>query len=155
MAEWSCTKERINERRPNILVEWSCSIKRNKSVGTLNSGRMAVHIASAKILESEGSVSPSSFYGQLPNYKSHLFSLIYPVDEFSLKEMRTWVSTRFHFIVFVFGVNKRIRRWSEFKIPLCNPNGGRLLTQSHINRVTLKISPRSTTELLCENSQRA
>ena len=29
-------------------------------------------------------------YGQLPDYKSHVFSLIYPVDEFSLKEMRIW-----------------------------------------------------------------
>ena len=61
-------KERINERGPYIFVEWSCANKRNKSVGTLNSGRILVHIASAKIPEREGSISPSSFYKQLPNY---------------------------------------------------------------------------------------
>ena len=62
--------------------------KRNKSVGALNSARMVVRIDSAKISEHEGSIS-SSFYGQLPDYLSHVFSLIHPVDEFSLKEMRT------------------------------------------------------------------
>ena len=36
-------------------------------------------IALAKILEHEGSISRSTFYGQLPNYWSHLFSLICPV----------------------------------------------------------------------------
>ena len=33
-------------------------------------------------------------YGQLLDYKSHVFRLIYPVDEFSLKEMRTWVLSK-------------------------------------------------------------
>ena len=42
MVEWLRTKERLNEREPYILVEWSCAIKRNKSVGTLNFGRMVV-----------------------------------------------------------------------------------------------------------------
>ena len=67
-VEWSCTKERLNERGPYIFVEWSCAYKINKSVGTLNSGRMVVHIDSAKMPEHEGSISPSSFYGQLPDY---------------------------------------------------------------------------------------
>ena len=31
---------------------------------------------------------------------------VYQVDEFSFKEMRTWVSPRFHLLVFVFGVNQ-------------------------------------------------
>ena len=53
LVEWSCTKERLNERGPYILVEWSCANKRNKSVATLNSGRMVVHIASAKIKKRE------------------------------------------------------------------------------------------------------
>ena len=35
MVEWSCTKERLNEREPYILVESSCTNKKNKSVGTL------------------------------------------------------------------------------------------------------------------------
>ena len=80
-VEWSCANERnksvrtlifgrmvvhkrLNERGPYIFVEWSCAHKRNKSVGmTLNSGRMVVHIASAKIPEPEGSTSPYSFMG--------------------------------------------------------------------------------------------
>ena len=68
MVEWSCTKERLNERRPYIFVEWSCAYKRNKSVETLISGRMVVHIDSTKMLEHEGIISPSSFYEQLPDY---------------------------------------------------------------------------------------
>ena len=51
---------------------------------------MVVHIASAKISEPKGRIPPSSFYGQLHDYYSHAFSLIYQVDEFSLKKMRTW-----------------------------------------------------------------
>ena len=65
MVEWSCTKERINERRPYTFAEWSCAHKRNKSVGTLNSGRMVMHIDLVKMLEHGESISPSSFYGQL------------------------------------------------------------------------------------------
>ena len=63
MVEWSCKKERLNERGPYILVEWSCANKRNKSVGKLHFGRVVVHIALAKIQECKGSISPSSFYG--------------------------------------------------------------------------------------------
>ena len=65
LIEWSCTKERFHKRGPYILVEWSCANKRNKSVETLNSSRMVVHIASAKITEHKGSISPYSFYGQI------------------------------------------------------------------------------------------
>ena len=61
MVEWSCRKERLNERGLYILVELACANKRNKSVGTLNSGRMVVRIASAKITESKGSVSSYQF----------------------------------------------------------------------------------------------
>ena len=39
-----------------------------KISGEPNSGQMVMHIASAKILEHEGSTSPSSFYGQLLDY---------------------------------------------------------------------------------------
>ena len=62
------TKERLNERGPHIFVEWLCANEIYKSLGTLNSGRMVIHIASAKIPEREGSISPSSFYGQLLGY---------------------------------------------------------------------------------------
>ena len=67
-VEWSCTKERLNERAPHIFVEWPYVYKRNKSVGILISAQMVVRIDSAKMLEHEGSISPSSFYGQLPKY---------------------------------------------------------------------------------------
>ena len=64
------------------------------------------YIASAKILERQGSISPFSFYGQPPDYWSHAFSLACPVDEFSFKDMRTWVSRSLHLIVFAFAVNQ-------------------------------------------------
>ena len=65
---------------------------------------IAMFIASTKIPKHEGSISPSSMSNGLAI--SHMFfSLIYPVDEFSLKKMRTW-GQRFHLIVFSFGVNQ-------------------------------------------------
>ena len=51
-----------------MFVKRSCGNKRNKSVGNLDSGRMGMHISSAKIPKTEESISPSSFYAQLPNY---------------------------------------------------------------------------------------
>ena len=63
-------------------------------------------IASVKIPEREGSISPSSFYGQLPDYWSHVFSLIYPVDELPFKEMKTWGQSKISFYYFVFDVNQ-------------------------------------------------
>ena len=38
-------------------------------------------IAPAKILECEGSISPSSFYGELLTISHTFYSAIYPVDE--------------------------------------------------------------------------
>ena len=38
-------------------------------------------IAPAKILEREGSISPSSFYGELLTISHTFYSAIYPVDE--------------------------------------------------------------------------
>ena len=46
--------------------------------------------ALAKTLECERNISSFSFYGQLADCCPHFFSLIHSVDEFSLKEMRTW-----------------------------------------------------------------
>ena len=62
-------------------------------------------IALAKIPEPEGSISPFNFYGQLLVYWSHVFSLIYSVDECSFKEMKTWGHSEISFYCFVFGVN--------------------------------------------------
>ena len=63
-------------------------------------------IASTEILEREGSISPSSFYGQLPDYWSNAFSLIYPVDEFSFKEMKMWGQSKISSYCFVLCVNQ-------------------------------------------------
>ena len=62
------------DRRTNfaVLVVWSDSY------------------ALAKTLECERNISSFSFYGQLADCCPHFFSLIHAVDEFSLKEMRTW-----------------------------------------------------------------
>ena len=49
-----------------------------------------MYITLAKIDKRKGSISSFSFRGQPPDYQSHIFSLAYPVDEFSFKEMRTW-----------------------------------------------------------------
>ena len=75
MVEWSCTKERLNERGPYILVEWSCANKRNKSVGTLNSGRMVVHIDSAKMPQHEGASHHPAFLGNCPTI-THTFLVL-------------------------------------------------------------------------------
>ena len=75
MVEWSCTKERLNERGPYIFVEWSCAYKINKSVGTLNSGRMVVHIDSAKLSQHEGASHHPAFMGNCPTI-SHTFLVL-------------------------------------------------------------------------------
>ena len=48
--------------------------------------------ASAKTLEREGRISSSSFFRQLADKYSHVFSLFHPLplDESSFKEMRKW-----------------------------------------------------------------
>ena len=53
--------------------------------------RTFVFIASAKIPEREGSISACSFHGELPDYKSYIFCFAFQVDEFSFKEMRTFL----------------------------------------------------------------
>ena len=76
LVEWSCTKERLNKREPYVLVQCSCAIKGNNSVGTLNFGRMVVHIASAKIMEREGSISPYSFIGKCSTVQNSPMELL-------------------------------------------------------------------------------
>ena len=62
----------------------------------------------AKILEREGSISPSSFYRQLPDCQSHIFSFIYPVDEFSCKGVKTWSQSNISSYCIAFGANLQI-----------------------------------------------
>ena len=75
MVEWSCIKERLNERGPYIFVKSSCANKRNKSVGTLNSGRITVHIDSAKIPEHEGASYHPAFMSNCQT-NSYTFSVL-------------------------------------------------------------------------------
>ena len=42
LVEWSCTEGKINEKGPYISVECSCAHERNKSMRTLNLGRIVV-----------------------------------------------------------------------------------------------------------------
>ena len=51
-----------------FLSNGRVQIKEKKSMGTLSSNQMVLDIAWAKIPKHEGSISQSSFYGQLPDY---------------------------------------------------------------------------------------
>ena len=64
-------------------------------------------IASAKIPVREWSISPFSSYGELPDYLSHVLSLICPVGEFSFKEMKTWSQSKISSYCFMFGVSQK------------------------------------------------
>ena len=97
---------------------------------------MVEHIASAKILEREESISASSFFGQLPNYQSHVFQSYLPSGWVLLKgnEDEDVGSVQdFILLLFSFGVKQENQDAREFKIPLSNRNGGNfLLRQSRI-----------------------
>ena len=71
------------------------------NVATVLDGKMVLFIGSAKIPEREGIISPSSFYGQLPGYQSHHFSLIYPVGKFSFNGVKTWGQSKISSYCFV------------------------------------------------------
>ena len=132
MVEWSCTKERINERGPYILIKWFYAHKRNKSMRTLTFGRMVVHIASAKIPEREESISPSSFYGNCPTISQILSVLSIPSGWVLTGNEDVQSEQDFILLLLCLVWIKRIRRQRECKIPLCNPSGENLLMQSHI-----------------------
>ena len=51
---------------------------------------ITMFIASAKIAKREGASHHPAFWGNCTTISHTFFILIYPVDEFSLKEMRTW-----------------------------------------------------------------
>ena len=76
------------------------------TVTTLLEEKIVCFIAFAKASECEGSISPSSFYGQLPDYQSHFFGLTYQVDEFSFKAVKTSGQSKTSSYCFVFGVNQ-------------------------------------------------
>ena len=77
------------------------------NVTTVLEEKIVLSNPSDKILETERSISPSSFYGQLPDYWLYVFSFVYPVCEFSsFKEMESWSQSKLSPYCFVFGVNQ-------------------------------------------------
>ena len=127
-------KERINEKGLYIFVEWSYAIKRNKSIRTLYYCWMHMHIALAKISEHKGSVSPSSFYRQQPDYYSHVVSLIYPVNEFSFEEMKTWRHSKISSYCFcVWWESRELGSRGSWRFPCINP-----VPEASSDRVTFK-----------------
>ena len=92
---------------------------------------MLEHIAPVKALEREESIPRSSFYRQLPDYQSHIFRLIYSVDELPIKEMKIWSQSKissYYFCVWYqsreLGGRGRGGGEGVFKISLCNTSGG-------------------------------
>ena len=94
-----------SKQKKNYFLEKYKSLSRNTmNVTSVLERKIVLFIASSKIPEPEGSISPSSFYGQLPDYQSHV--LIYSVGEFSFKEVKTWGQSKISSYCFVFGVNQ-------------------------------------------------
>ena len=111
LVEWSCTKERINERRPHIFVEWSRAHEKNKSLVTMYFCRM--------VLEHGGSISPSSFYGQLPGLLVTRFSSYLPSGWVLLQENEDLESVwkiwcEFGLQLHGIGNSRCIRKWLRF-----------------------------------------
>ena len=96
-----------SKQKKNYFLE-SRIIKQNKRYNCIQlyQKENSLFFASAKILEREGGISPSSFYVQLPDYQSHVFSLIYILGEFSFKGVKTWSQSKNSSYCFVFGVNQ-------------------------------------------------
>ena len=55
-------------------------------------------VASTKIPEGEGASHHPAFMDNCPTISHTFFSFIYPVDAFSLKEMRTWSQSYCFFV---------------------------------------------------------
>ena len=96
---------------------------------------ITMFIASTKITKREGASHHPAFWRNCTTISHTFFILIYPVDEFSLKEMRTW--SQFEISPYCFFVWCKLReilgRIKDFKIKLCNRSGGNLsLRQSRI-----------------------
>ena len=68
-------------------------------------GEPLLFVASVKILECRGEASHHPIFMGNCLTTGHAFSLIYPVDECSFKEMKMWDQSEIPFYCFVFGVN--------------------------------------------------
>ena len=107
LVEWSCTNESLNERGPYIFVEWSCANKRNKSVG-----HQILVEWSCILLRLKSRIARGASYGYHPAFMGSWPNISHTFSALSSRWMnlfRKWghgVSTRFHRIVLVFGVNQ-------------------------------------------------
>ena len=123
---------------PKFHLVFSFGVNHVYSFG-LNLGARGEHlmfIASAKIPEREGNISSFNFYGQLPDYWSQVFSLIYQVDECSFKEIKTWGQSEISFNIVLYLVwIKRIRRQGKLTLVVETPSSDRVAfrTLSNIN----------------------
>ena len=138
MVEWPCTKERINERGQDILVEWSCANKRNKSMRTQFFNRMVVH-----------------------NRKNEWKWTIYFVFSFLVLQKKTITRVEskissFLFLVLIKGITrKRIPRFPYLTPVLASFPSDRLRTVTNYwAEAYLELCRTSTMELFCENNQR-
>ena len=86
----------------------------------------AMLTASAKIRERQGSISPSSFYGHLPDYLSYVLALSTKTMSFSFGSWSSWTKqggwANLRFYLFVSGVNQmEWEREVSPKFPFVNP----------------------------------
>ena len=107
-------------------------MQQHNNAKTVFEEKIAVFIASVKTLEQEGSISPSSFYRQLPNMSHTFLALSTQWMSSPSRKWRLGVSSRFHLTVLCLVWVKRIRRQGEFRILSCNPNGGNLVIMTKI-----------------------
>ena len=107
-----------------------------------------VYIAHAKIL---GWGGEHLTIQQASDFQSRIFSLAYPMDELSFKEIKTWGQSKItYLIVFIFGVNKEKQEGGEFQDSSVQPMWWKFSLQTELHS---EFHQTSTTELLFENNQ--
>ena len=104
------------------------------NVTTVLEGKIVLFIALAKIQERKGSISPTSFYGQLPNYQSHVFSLIYPVGEFFFTDVKTWSQSKISSYWFVWCESRELGSKGSSRFTCITP-----VVETFSDRVTFRI----------------
>ena len=135
---------------PKVVFSTNCAFPLNTmNVTTVLEEKLVLFLPSAKIPEHEGSISPSSFYGQLRDYQSHMFSLTYPVSQFSFKRVKSWGQPKILSYYFVFGMDQKIQEARGVQDSLVQPQRWKpCQTESYLESLQT-----SVTELSCKNSQ--
>ena len=103
------------------------------NVPTALEEKIVLFIALAKFPECEGSFSRSSLYGQLPDYQSHVFTLIYLVDEFTFTKVKTWGQFKISSYCLMFVVNQENQEAQGVQDSLVYPQWWKASqTESHL-----------------------